>query len=446
MSNMTVHGDRSRFAEQKEQGVRGPLLLNGERKYEGPTMDNLALSQSWNGFIWQIQQIPEGKQLPEGPNRLLQTYPVPTNHREVPMPRREAPLSKSRDSLGSGDRLSTGDRLSNSSDRNRFTMSYDDDSLTTASSNLDSSEHEEEYVTLDRSYVFPRHFRSLALPAHHSSMIDLKHNSLYSPKVSNEQLAQQNCRTLPHNNKKFKGPVRSISMTETNLDEVDVNGKHIPWAKRSLKKIYENFGDIVKTKTPSPTKTPFHPFSPLDDRLSIHSDYVGLRGDLCPSETASLQTQESVESNVTNSGKAKQPARLRKRSKSLGELRLFNEDNENELDLTDSESDSSDVDGDEFGFKSHASFTNCSSSTAMHKSKSPTPHHRILPKRWRSKPRNSSSGTCLWSPEVSRPEHALHVIIVISLSAQGIVNSEVHFDPQKKVQCQNCPRRIKSEP
>ncbi|KAL4230990.1 Rho GTPase-activating protein 6 [Mactra antiquata] len=35
----------------------------------------------------------------------------------------------------------------------------------------------------------------------------------------------------------------------------------------------------------------------------------------------------------------------------------------------------------------------------MQKSKSPSPHHRILPKRWRSKPRNSTAGQCLWSPE-----------------------------------------------
>ncbi|XP_053398981.1 rho GTPase-activating protein 6-like isoform X2 [Mercenaria mercenaria] len=36
---------------------------------------------------------------------------------------------------------------------------------------------------------------------------------------------------------------------------------------------------------------------------------------------------------------------------------------------------------------------------AMQKSKSPSAHHRILPKRWRSKPRNSTAGQCLWSPE-----------------------------------------------
>lgn len=424
---MTVHGSRPRCPAERANGRgRGPLLVNGERKIEGPMLENLSLSQSWNGYIWQVQHSPSenNKQIPNGHNGMLQTYPVPGKHRPMDLcyARRDSLVSKSRDSpvsIGSmdrpssvdrlssdrlssdrlsqdrlssdrlsqdrlsTDRLSSADRMSNSSDRNRFATSYDDDSLTTASSNLDSSEQEEEYVTLDRSYVFPRSFKAHGL-SHHSSMIDLKHNPLYSPKVNNDEAV--NTRTLPHN-RKFRGPLRSVSVNETDLDAVDVDGKSIPWAKRSLKKIYENIGDILKPKTPSPK-------SPVVDFLPIHSEYVGIKNDL--SDTSSVQTD-----NNSNSGKTvKTPGRLRKRSKSLGELQLFGEENENELDSdSSSSSDSeSDVDGDDFGF---LSMPFVHSSAAMQKSKSTSAHHSLLPKRWRSKPRNSTSGQCLWSPEVS---------------------------------------------
>lgn len=417
---MTVHGNRPRCpAERASARGRGPLLVNGERKIEGPMLENLSMSQSWNGYIWQVQQSsPEGKHLPNGHNGLLHTYPVPGKRPgDFMHVRRDSLASKSRDSpvsMGSvdrpssvdrlssdrlssdrlsndrlsndrlsNDRLSSGDRLSNSSDRNRFATSYDDDSLTTASSNLDSSEQEEEYVTLDRSYVFPKSFRGHNL-SHHSSMIDLKHNSLYSPKVNNGDVYSSG--TLPHN-RKFRAPLRSVSVNETDLDAVDIDGKSIPWAKRSLKKIYENIGDILKPKPASPK-------SPVVDILPIQSDYVGVRNDL--SDTSSVKTENNSESGKT----PKNQGKLRKRSKSLGELQLFGEHNENELDSdSSSESDESDIDGDDFGFLPHGSVH---SSTAMHKSKSASAHHSLLPKRWRSKPRNSTSGQCLWSPEVSR--------------------------------------------
>lgn len=372
-------------------------------------LENLTLSQSWNGCIWQLQKTPGTPESPpdgsssSGTNKngLLQTFPFPNRHsvKEYSISRRDSLISKSRDSptsLGSVDRvssvdrlssdrlsydrLSSGDRLSNGSERNRFAASYDDDSLTTASSNLDSSEQEEEYVTLDRSYNFPR---SLRFPhaSHHSSMIDLKHNTLYSPKVNNTDATSLRGGTLPHN-RMFRGPLRSVSVNETDLDAVDVDGRTIPWAKRSLKRIYENFGEVFKAR-PSP------PRSVTDDRVSIHSDYVGLRNDLVHTDTSSENTEQT-----SDSGKVQGPQKLRKRSQSLGELRLFGEQNENELD---SESPDIDADGDDFGFLSHP-FVH--SSTAMQKSKSSLAHSRILPKRWR-KPRSSTSGQCLWSPEVS---------------------------------------------
>lgn len=422
---MTVHGNRPRCPEKRASPRgRGPLLVNGERKIEGPKLENLSLSQSWNGCIWQLQHSPpEVKNLPNGHrNGMLHTYPIPGKQRPVDFtyPRRDSLVSKSRDSPVSlssvdrpssvdrlssdqlstdrlsSDRLSTdrlstdrlsGDRLSNSSDRNRFATSYDDDSLTTASSNLDSSEQEEEYVTLDRSYIFPRSFRGQHL-SHHSSMIDLKHNSLYSPKVNNDS-APNSCNTLPHN-RKFRGPLRSVSVNETDLDAVDVDGKSIPWAKRSLKRIYENIGEVLKPK-------PTTPKTPIEDFLPVQSDYVGIRNDLSDSNSIKTETDKQSDSGKTQ----KQVVKLRKRSKSLGELQLFGEQNEHELD-SESEENSvdsdSDIDGDDFGFLSHP-FVH--SSPAMQKSKSPSAHHKILPKRWRSKSRTSTSGQCLWSPEVS---------------------------------------------
>lgn len=430
MSDMTVHGDRPRCPDRvghagreplyvnggrdihQHRGTvlvngehdlhvsRGPLLVNGEHKIEGPMLENLTLSQSWNGCIWQLQTSPEVHKDSPGQNGMLNTFPVSGRLRDFI--RRDSLLSKSRDSppisVGSTDRpgsvdrlsndrlstdrLSSGDRLSNSSDRNRFATSYDDDSITTASSNFDSSEQEEEYVTLDRSYVFPRSFRNHPV-SHHSSMIDLKHNSLYSPKINNDEVAQHggSTRTLPH--RKFRAPLRSVSVNETDLDSVDIDGKTIPWAKRSLKRIYENIGEAFKQKQNTPK-------SPSDDKVSIQSGYVGIRNDFNSSESGSVGTEHTVDSGKTNS-----TGKLRKRSQSLGELRLFGEQNENELD---SETDGSDIDGDDFGFLSH-SFVH--STPAMQKSKSPSAHHRILPKRWRSKPRNSTAGQCLWSPEVS---------------------------------------------
>lgn len=389
---MLVNGER------EIHGIRGPLLVNGEQKIEGPMLENLTLSQSWNGCIWHLRHnSPESHQTSTGHNGMLNTYPIPGKLRDNIFIRRDSLLSKSRDSppisLGSMDRPSSvdrlsndrvsSDRLSNSSDRNRFATSYDDDSLTTASSNFDSSEHEEEYITLDRSYVFQRAFRNHPV-SHHSSMIDLKHNSLYSPKVNNDEVAKSggSTNTLPH--RKFRGTLRSVSVNETDLDNVDMDGRSIPWAKRSLKRIYENIGEAFKNKTNTPK-------SQTEDKTSVHSEYVGIRNDLNTSEINS-----ESDDHIQDSGNPKTPGRLRKRSKSLGELRLFGEQNENELD--DSETDSSDVDGDDFGFLSH-SFVH--SSPAMQKSKSPSAHHRILPKRWRSKPRNSTAGQCLWSPEVS---------------------------------------------
>ena len=378
MFNMTVHSDRSRFPQEKDKAGHGPMLVNGHRKIEGPVLENLTLCKSWNGCTWQLQRAPESTRIPNGEIGLSQTLPIPTKNRESTSiyanVRKESPLAKSRESpvsLGSG----------TSSERNRFARSYDDDSITTASSNFDSTDQEEEYVTLDRSYIFPRSFRT---PTHHTSMIDLQHNSLYSPKISNEDLANQNGRTLPNKHTKFRPPfTRSVSVNgkvhvhETDLDSVDEKGRPISWTKRSLKKIYENIGDSLKPKITSPTSPKTDNFDPVFlayDKVSIQSDYVGIR-----KEQTDVKNQENLDS-----GKQRQ----RKRSKSLGELQLFGENNENELD--------SDEDGDDFGFKSYP-FVH---SSAMHKAKAPSPHHRILPKRWRSKPR-SSTGSCLWSPEVS---------------------------------------------
>ena len=392
---MTVHADRSRFPEEKGKVGHGPVLVNGHRKIEGPLLENLTLCRSWNGCTWQLQRHEESPKIPNGEIGLSQTFPIPSKPRESTSIyanfRRDSPGTKSRESpvsLGSG----------TSSERNRIARSYDDDSVTTASSNFDSTDQEEEYVTLDRSYVFPRSFRT---PTHHSSMIDLQHNSLYSPKISNEDLANQNSRTLSGRvTTKFRPPfTRSVSVNskvqhihETDLDAVDINGKPISWTKRSLKKIYENIGDSLKPKLTTPTTTSpktdkSDPVFLNDDRMSIHSEYVGIRRD----------QNDAVNTGNANSGNSKQ----RKRSKSLGELQLFGENNENELDSDENVYDS-DEDGDDFGFKSYP-FVH---SSAMHKGKPPSSHHRILPKRWRSKPR-STSGSCLWSPEVGRLDIAV---------------------------------------
>lgn len=382
MFNMTVHSDRSRFPQGKDKVDHGPVLMNGHRKIEGPLLENLTLCKSWNGCTWQLQRAPESPKIPNGEIGLSQTLPIPARNRDSTSIyaniRRDSPATRSQSrespvSLGSG----------TSSERNRIARSYDDDSITTASSNLDSTDQEEEYVTLDRSYIFPRSFRT---PTHHTSMIDLQHNSLYSPKISNEELAYQNCRTQPNKVLKLRPAfTRSVSvngkvhMHETDLDAVDENGRPISWTKRSLKKIYENIGESLKPKLTSPTNSKNDQSDQVflnDDKVSVQSEYIGIRKD---------QNKVAVDGD-SDSGKQKQ----RKRSKSLGELQLFGENNENELD--------SDEDGDDFGFKSYP-FDR--SLAAMHKAKAPSSHHRILPKRWRSKPRNSAA-TCLWSPEVSQ--------------------------------------------
>ena len=377
---MTVHTDRSRFPQEEGKVGHGPVLVNGHRKIEGPLLQNLTLCRSWNGCTWQLQQHAESPRIPNGEIGLSQTLPIPSKTRDntsvYANVRRDSPGTKSRESpvsLGSG----------TSSERNRFARSYDDDSVTTASSNFDSTDQEEEYVTLDRSYIFPRSFRT---PTHHSSMIDLQHNSLYSPKISNEELASQNSRTLSGRHTKFRPPfTRSVSVNskvnipDTDLDAVDENGKPISWTKRSLKKIYENIGESLKPKLTTPISPKTDQFDPVflnDDKMSIQSEYVGIRKD-------ENNANNNKNTDRLDSGNQKQ----RKRSKSLGEVQLFGEENENELD--------SDQDGDDFGFKSYP-FVH---SSAMHKAKAPSSHHRILPKRWRSKPR-SSSGSCLWSPEV----------------------------------------------
>ena len=118
---MTVHGNRPRCPEDRGSSRgRGPLLVNGERKIEGPMLENLSMSQSWNGYIWHLQQSPHEKknQLTNGHNGLLQTYPVAGKPRTLDLgySKRDSLVSRSRDSpvsVGSLDRPSSVDRLSN---------------------------------------------------------------------------------------------------------------------------------------------------------------------------------------------------------------------------------------------------------------------------------------------------------------------------------------------
>ncbi|KAL8576342.1 hypothetical protein ACOMHN_048909 [Nucella lapillus] len=112
------------------------------------------------------------------------------------------------------------------------------------------------------------------------------------------------------------------------------------------------------------------------------------------------------------------PHRLRLRSKSLSDLRLDGSD----VSTTHASGCySDDEDGDDFGFLSHhqspspsphggegdATPSVSSPRTAMHKGKvaggTSSPSHRLLPRRWRTKHKNSSSSAhqaqAMWSPE-----------------------------------------------
>ena len=88
--------------------------------------------------------------------------------------------------------------------------------------------------------------------------------------------------------------------------------------------------------------------------------------------------------------------RHRKRSRSLPDL---------QIDIGGSSCNfSDDEDGDDFGFLSYPFLPSCFTTAAMQKAKSPSPGHKILPKRWRSKtkPLPNAVASSLWSREVSR--------------------------------------------
>ncbi|KAK3610129.1 hypothetical protein CHS0354_039910 [Potamilus streckersoni] len=407
MFTMTVHGDRTRLIAPTSRKVygrkggvfRGPqgLLLNppscGDKNIEssiGPngSIPNLTLCQSWNGCTWQLQEAspPSPTSLDGRTNNGHEIYhtlllPARVSDHEkyqtlpLPLKTRDSPIS-----LGSGN-----------SDYIRVTLSNDDyDSATTVSSTMDS---EDDYVTLDRSYVFTKPiFRRLT---HSASMVDLKHNQFspfLPPKVQNTDIVNNKIHNplLPQKMQP-RGPLRSVSVEENPKQSTPKSG---PWAKRSLRRIYENIGLVPKSTEKSVQRC-------IDKKA----------------ENNEIELKQVAENTSEKTLK-----RDRGRSMSVGDLN-FEMNNKSDKDKeTSSGCYTSDDDEDDFGFLNY-SFVY--SSAAMHKAKSPSPHHRILPlKRWRGKGKQQNNArTCLWTPQdnctwcsVSGRQVALRPVSLLHLS------------------------------
>lgn len=242
-----------------------------------------------------------------------------------------------------GEKGYSSDRSDNASDfgmsshrKLAFSNSLDDDDATSSSVNDADLEQEEEYVTLDRNYLFG--FRTT--PARHLSLVDIKRNRFDTD--------SRNCK----NQTRVQNLSRNCSIEET-------REKSKTLSRKSLRRIAKNITSVITPRT----------------------------------------TQGDEHKNA-----------LRTRSKSFGDLQQFRKDhvkkkdrekeNEKEKDADSSSCYSDDDDGDDFGFLSYP----FASSSAMHKAKSPSSTHRILPKIWKGKTKGSavsSGATCLWTPEVS---------------------------------------------
>lgn len=178
-------------------------------------------------------------------------------------------------------------------------------------------------------------------PTRHLSMIDFKRNQL-NQSTRSEKSKPTNLRLNLDKN-------RNAS-----------SFKEKQFSRRSLKKIAENIGSKVLTLTPRGT------------------------GGSTPTQSKSLPQSMG-----------------RERSRSVGDLRQY-EGYGVDDDGEDSKCYSDDDDGDEFGFLSYP--FSSSSSLAMNNNKSPSPTHRkILPKlRSKTKPLPGVAPTsCMWSPQVS---------------------------------------------
>ena len=152
-----------------------------------------------------------------------------------------------------------------------------------------------------------------------------------------------------------------------------------------------------------PSRVPTTP-TPLQGILVKHNNF---------SQSLSHTAGGIRSSSRSSSSKHKEhPNRLRLRSKSLSDLRL---DNDATASNGASGCYSDDEDGDDFGFLSHPSHAGTGSAvvsrapTAMHKAKSAggtsSPSHRLLPRRWRTRGKTSSTAAHpaqpMWTPEVS---------------------------------------------
>ncbi|KAL3880054.1 hypothetical protein ACJMK2_032325 [Sinanodonta woodiana] len=422
MFTMTVHGDRTRISTPTTRKVygrnggvfRGPqgLLLNnpscGDKNIESSiglneSVPNLTLCQSWNGCTWQLQEAspPSPTSLDGRTNNgheIFHTLPLPARIRDhdkyqtLPLPgkTRDSPVS-----LGSGN-------------SDYFRVSEDYDSATTVSSAMDS---EDDYVTLDRSYVFTKpFFRRLT---HSASMVDLKHNQFspfLAPKVQNTDIAKNKIHNpvLPQKMQP-RGPLRSVSVDENPKQSTPKQG---PWAKRSLRRIYENIGFGLVPK------------------IAEKSIEIG------PDKEAENENEIELKQVAENTSE-KTVKRDRVRSMSVGDLN-FEINNRSDKDKeTSSGCYSSDDDEDDFGFLNYPFVY---SSAAMHKAKSPSPHHRILPlKRWRGKGKQQNNAcTCIWTPQENytwcsvsgrrvalRPVSLLHLSEAERLALQKIALSRL---------------------
>jgi len=202
----------------------------------------------------------------------------------------------------------------------------------------ESFDEETEYVTLDNNYIFPARTLPTSTQSKHLSLLDYKRNNL------NGSIKPEHIRVI--NNQ--------ISLDKNGGEN---NFKEKLRSRRSLKKIAENIGSVLTPRTGG---------------------------------SISARTEKEMRTERMGRG----------RSKSVGDLRQFEEEKDDDDD-SKSCCYSDDDDGDDFGFLSYPWASSCVS-LAMSKNKSPSQGHKILPKKWRSKTKPLPGAvSCMWSPQVS---------------------------------------------
>ena len=240
----------------------------------------------------------------------------------------------------------------------KFSIGDDEEDEKPCYANYNDLENEPIYVSLDNNYILQNSFTP---SSRHLSMIDFKRNQL-----NNSTRSEKSRQYLSAHSQVFVDRNRNI----------DSSSK--PWKRKSLKKLAENIGTVLSL---SPRK---------DGNPKLFS----------PKQEETFPKRE--------------------RSKSVGDLEMFNAYNtESESKDSHSDSEDDDVDGDDFGFLSYPFSSASFLSLAMNRSKSPAPTHRILPRIRKSK---TKAIPCMWSSQVGELLRTLRGIYVTYGDIRYITN------------------------